>query len=197
MKKIALILTSILMMSSSIMAATTITATNLPAIKLSGITVPNNITLQGEALTLNGAGVRCRLFIDLYVGSLYTSEKITQGKAVLASDEPAAIRLNITSKIITSKTMSKGMREGFEQATADKSHKLDAKIDDFIRTFAEPIHKGDQFTLLSIPGEGLIGYKNGEFLSITAGEAFRKTVLAIWLGDNPADNSLKKDMLND
>jgi hypothetical protein len=187
MKKSALILTSILMMSSSVMAAT----------RISGITVPNSITQQGEALNLNGVGVRCKLFIDLYVGSLYTTNKMTQGKAVLASKEPTAIRLNITSKIITSEKMSKGMREGFELATADKSHKLDAKIDDFIRTFAEPIKKGDQFTLLSVPGEGLISYKNGEFLSITAGEEFRKTVLAIWLGDKPADNSLKKDMLGD
>lgn len=192
MKKSALILTSILMMGSSVMAAA-----NSPAITLSGVTIPHHITQQGEKLSLNGAGVRCKLFIELYVGSLFTREKMAQGDAVIDSDEPAAIRLNITSKMITPEKMSKAMREGFEQATADKSHKLDAKIDDFIRTFTESIQKGDQFTLLSVPGEGLISYKNNEFLSITADEEFRKTVLAIWLGDKPADKGLKKDMLDD
>lgn len=191
MKKSALILTSILMMSSSVMAATNSSTTTL-----SGVTIPHSITQQGEELSLNGAGVRCKVFIDLYVGSLFTREKMTQGEAVIASDEPVAIRLNITSKMITPEKMSKAMREGFEQATAGNPHKLDAKIDDFIRTFTESIQKGDQFTLLSVPDEGLISYKNGEFLSITADEEFRKTVLAIWLGDEPADKGLKKDMLD-
>lgn len=35
-------------------------------------------------LTLNGAGLRTRLFIKIYVGALYLSEKKTCAEAVLA-----------------------------------------------------------------------------------------------------------------
>lgn len=186
MKKTALVLTSLLMMGSNAMATT----------EISGVSVPDSITPQGENLQLNGAGIRSKFFIDLYVGSLFTSEKMNQGSAVINSDDAVAIRLNITSNMITSEKMVKAMKEGFELATAGKHYNLDTKITDFIDTFAEPIQKGDQFTLLSVPGEGLINYKNGEFMSITSGEDFRKTVLAIWLGDKPTDKDLKKEMLN-
>ncbi|MDX2319815.1 MAG: chalcone isomerase family protein [Moritella sp.] len=185
MKKKALVLTSLLMMSTGLQAAT----------EISGVSVPDSITPQGENLQFNGAGIRSKFFIDLYVGSLFTSEKMNQGNDVINSAEAAAIRLNITSNMITSEKMIKAMKEGFELVTADQNNNLDTKIADFIDTFAEPIKKGDQFTLLSVPGEGLINYKNGEFMSITPGEDFRKAVLAIWLGDKPTDKSLKKDML--
>lgn len=186
MKKKALALSILLTMSGSLMAAT----------EISGVSVPDSITPQGENLQFNGAGVRSKFFIDLYVGSLFTSEKMTQGEAVINSTEAVAIRLNITSDMITSEKMIDAMQEGFERANTDKNNNLDTKIADFIATFAEPIQTGDQFTLLSVPGEGLINYKNGEFMSITSGEDFRKTVLAIWLGDKPTDKGLKKDMLN-
>lgn len=189
MKK-ALVLSTLLMMSSSAMAAT----------EISGVSIPDSITPQGESIQFNGAGVRSKFFIDLYVGSLFTNEqftnkKLSQGEAVINSTESVAIRLNITSGMITSEKMIKAMEEGFELATAGQEHNLDTKIKDFINTFAEPIQEGDQFTLLSVPNEGLISYKNGEFMSITSGEDFRKTVLAIWLGEKPTDKSLKKDML--
>ena len=186
MKAKALVLSSLLMMSSSVMAST----------EISGVTVPASISPQGEELTFNGAGIRSKFFIDLYVGSLFTTAQMQDGAAVINSTGPVAIRLNITSNVITSEKMIAAMNEGFELATQGKANKLDMKIKDFISTFAEPIAKGDQFTLLSVPGEGLISYKNGEFLSITAGEEFRKTVLSIWLGDKPTDKGLKKDMLD-
>ncbi|MFT7680986.1 chalcone isomerase family protein [Moritella dasanensis] len=186
MKKKALVLTTLLMMSTGLQAAT----------EISGVSVPDSITPQGENLQFNGAGIRSKFFIDLYVGSLFTNEKMNQGNDVINSDEAAAIRLNITSNMITSEKMIKAMKEGFELVTAEKNNNLDTKIASFIDTFADPIKKGDQFTLLSVPGEGLINYKNGEFMSITSGEDFRKAVISIWLGDKPTDKGLKKDMLN-
>ncbi|SGY84882.1 chalcone isomerase family protein [Moritella viscosa] len=186
MKKTALVLSTLLMMNSNAMATT----------EISGVSIPDSIKPQGENLQLNGAGIRSKFFIDLYVGSLFTHDKMEQGNDVINSDEAVAIRLNITSSMITSEKMIKAMQEGFERATAGQSKNLDTKIAAFIDTFADPIKKGDQFTLLSVPGEGLINYKNGEFMSITSGEDFRKAVLTIWLGDKPTDKDLKKDMLN-
>ena len=185
------------MKNRSLLAAALIFASgaSFAATEISDVTIPDTIALQGETLNYNGAGVRSKFFIDLYVGSLFTANTTHDAKSVIDSKEATAIRLNITSNIITSEKMSKAMNEGFELAAGDNKANLNVKIKDFIQTFSAPIQKGDQFTLLSVPGEGLISYKNGEFLSITAGEDFRKTVLAIWLGEKPTDKSLKEDML--
>ncbi|MGL5395016.1 MAG: chalcone isomerase family protein, partial [Shewanella sp.] len=39
--------------------------------EVSGVQVADSITLDAQTLQLNGAGVRSKFFMDLYVGSLY------------------------------------------------------------------------------------------------------------------------------
>jgi len=48
---------------------------------------------------------------------------------------------------------------------------------------------------VSTHGKGLATYKNNEKLSTINNDAFRQAVLSIWLGDEPADDDLKDDML--
>jgi len=163
--------------------------------EISGVNLPDSITLQDKVLSFNGAGVRSKFFIDLYVGSLFTVGQVDQASKVIDSDQPAAIRLNITSGMITSEKMTDAMNEGFDRATDGDPASIQESITEFIATFAEPIKEGDQFTLMSVPGEGIISYKNGKQLSVTRGETFRKAVMAIWLGKNPTDEDLKEDML--
>lgn len=186
MRKSALVLSSLLMMSGAATAST----------EISGVTLPDSIAPQGQTLNYNGAGVRSKFFIDLYVGSLFTVEKMTEGHDVINSDQPTAIRLNITSDMITSEKMSNAMHEGFDLATNGNTAPLADSIETFIKTFAGTVKTGDQYTLVSVPGTGITCYKNGEQLSVIAGEDFRKAVLKIWLGKKPTDDDLKDEMLD-
>ncbi|MBR9728418.1 chalcone isomerase family protein [Shewanella intestini] len=162
---------------------------------VAGVPVPNAITLYEQTMQLNGAGVRSKFFIDLYVGSLFSTQKTSQAQQILTSDQANAIRLNITSDMITSDKMIEAMNDGFKLATKGNTHAIENQIAQFIGAFSEPIKSGDQFTLLSIPGKGIVTYKNGKQLAVTSGEEFRRAVLAVWLGDKPTDKKLKKRML--
>ncbi|MGS0730103.1 chalcone isomerase family protein, partial [Shewanella sp. 0m-11] len=42
---------------------------------------------------------------------------------------------------------------------------------------------------------GVTAYKNGQAQATIAGEDFRQALLKIWLGKEPAQNSLKEAML--
>ncbi|MDO6620992.1 MULTISPECIES: chalcone isomerase family protein [unclassified Shewanella] len=165
------------------------------AVDISGVSVPENVTLNNSTMVLNGAGVRSKFFIDLYVGSLFTTSTSTQAQQVIDSDSPTAIRLNITSDMITSEKMIDALNEGFDRATNGKTEPIAASIESLINSFSDPIKSGDQFTLMSVPGEGVISYKNGQQLAVTPGEDFRKAVLSVWLGKKPTDKGLKKSML--
>ncbi|MDX2322283.1 MAG: chalcone isomerase family protein [Moritella sp.] len=160
--------------------------------EVSGVAVPDNVSVEGASLNYQGAGVRSKFFIDLYVGSLFTQ---TVNKDVINSQDVSAIRLNIISGLITSEKMVSAINEGFDGATAGNIAPIAAEIAEFIGVFSEEIVKGDQFTLVSLPGKGLMTYKNNEKLSTIDNEVFRQAVLAIWLGDEPADDDLKDDML--
>ncbi|WED23792.1 chalcone isomerase family protein [Vibrio sp. JC009] len=185
MKIKSVLLASLLSVATSAMAAT----------EISGVEVPDNINVRNVDLVFNGAGVRSKFFIDLYVGSLFTPENTSDAKLVIDGDKAAAIRLNITSGMITSEKMSEAVYEGFDIVTGGQTDQIKEKIETFLTAFSEPIKEGDQFTFLSVPGTGVISYKNGSELSVTEGEEFRKDLFSIWLGEEPVDKKLKKKML--
>lgn len=164
-------------------------------VEVAGVDLPDSITPQDTVLKFNGAGVRSKFFVDLYVGSLFSAGDVSDGNSVLNSDQPAAIRLNVTSGMITSEKMTDALNEGFDKATNGDTSAIDANIKAFISVFSEEIKEGDQFTFLSVPGQGITSFKNGKQLSVTGDDTFRKAVLGIWLGKNPTDEDLKEDML--
>ncbi|WP_417346210.1 chalcone isomerase family protein [Ferrimonas sp.] len=165
------------------------------ATEIAGVAVDDTIELQGKPLALSGAGIRSKFFMDLYVGSLYSSESGLDQQLALEGNQTSAIRLNIVSGLITSDKMIDSIEEGFQSSAGDGYDQLKPKIDAFIAVFSDQIVEGDQFTLLSLPGVGVEAYKNGQLLTLIEGDEFRQALLGIWLGDDPADDDLKDAML--
>ncbi|GLX82710.1 chalcone isomerase family protein [Thalassotalea eurytherma] len=55
--------------------------------QITGIEVPETKHVTQTLLTLNGAGVRSKFFMDLYVGSLYLKTPETIADKVITLDE--------------------------------------------------------------------------------------------------------------
>ena len=162
--------------------------------EISGVEVSEQINLAEMQLQLNGAGVRSKFFMDLYVGSLYLPKKASDLQTVLAAPS-AVIRLNITSGMITSEKMRDAIIDGFDDATDGNTDAIQPQIDAFMALFRDEIVEGDQFTFVTSKSQGVTAFKNEVEQDTIAGEAFREALLKIWLGDSPAQNSLKKAML--
>ncbi len=167
---------------------------SVSAKEISGVDVAEHITVDAMQLQLNGAGVRSKFFIDLYVGSLYLPSISDNIDAII--DAPvSAVRLNITSGMITSDKMRDAINDGFDDATDGNTAQIQTEIDAFMALFSDEIKEGDQFTFATDKTLGVTAYKNGEAQATIEGEAFRQALLKIWLGDSPAQNSLKKALL--
>jgi len=162
---------------------------------VSGVKVDAKIAVDGQSLVLNGAGVREKFFMDMYVGSLYLTKKSNDAKSIIAGNEGMAIKLNIVSGMITSDKMISAINEGFENATNKKTAPLKTKIDKFKGFFKEKINKGDVFIISYDPSEGISVYKNGTKKGSIDGLDFKKALFGIWLCDKPADDDLKEAML--
>lgn len=161
---------------------------------VSGVELADSLTIAEQSLALNGAGVRSKFFMDLYVGSLYIATPANDLTAVL-DQSTAVIRLNITSGMITSDKMTDAIEGGFDSATNGNTASIDKDIAQFMGLFTEEVSKGDQFTFVTHKGAGVTSFKNGVEQATIAGEAFRQALLKIWLGDEPAQKSLRKNML--
>jgi hypothetical protein len=160
-----------------------------------GVKVDAKLAVEGQNLSLNGAGVREKMFMDMYVGSLYTTKKSSDGNAIAAANEAMAIKLNIVSGMITSDKMISAINEGFENSTGGKTTTLKTKIDKFKSFFKDKINKKDVFVIVYVPGEGVSVIKNGTKKGTIDGLDFKKALFGIWLGNKPADDDLKAGML--
>ncbi|MGI2103738.1 chalcone isomerase family protein [Shewanella frigidimarina] len=161
---------------------------------IADVDVAEQMTVVEQPLILNGAGVRSKFFMDLYVGSLYLPTKAHTLEDVLAQPI-AVIQLTITSGMITSNKMRDAITDGFEAATDNDTHSITKDIEHFTQLFADEIVEGDQFTFVTQKGKGVSSIKNGIAQGDIAGEAFRQALLKIWLGEEPAQQSLRQAML--
>ena len=160
-----------------------------------GIAVPDTLAVNTMTLTLNGAGVRTKFFMDMYVGALYLTAPQNDPVKILAADEPMAIRLQILSGLISSEKMEAATREGFHNATSGNTAALQNLIEQFIAVFREKIEKGDVYEMVYVPREGTRIYKNTALKTTIPGMPFKKALFGIWLCDKPAQESLKQQML--
>ena len=175
-------------------------ALTLPAhaqdMTVGGVELPGTINVEGNDLSLNGAGVRSKWFMSLYVGGLYLPEKMDDPMAIVEADKPMVIQLDIISGMIDSENMTEATMEGFHSSTNGNIEPIKAEIDDFLGLFEEEIKEGDQFKIAYVPGEGIVGYKNDKRIgTVDGGLEFKKAVFGIWLGKEPAQESVKTAML--
>lgn len=184
MKKITLLF--YLLIGSSFLFAQT---------EISGVTPEKTITIGGETLKYNGAGLREKYFLDLYVGTLYLTERSKDAKQLIAADETMAITLDIVSGLIGSDKMKEAVEEGFKKSTKGNTHPLKDKINAFQMSFNDPIVKGDHFVIGYVKGKGTEVHKNGKKIKTIEGLEFKKALFGIWLCDDPADEDLKAGML--
>lgn len=154
---------------------------------------PAQQTFAGQALNLNGKGIRTKAFFNLYTAGLYVQEKSADAAAILAADKPTAMRLEITSSMITSEKMEEAVRDGFKQSTTDAA--MQPRIEQLINVFkAEAIKEGDVYDFVYKPAN-IVVIKNGKQSATIAGNDFKQAFLGIWLGANPVQASLKKALL--
>ena len=160
--------------------------------EIGGINMPDSLAAGKDTLVLNGAGVRTKFFIKACAIELYLKQKSSNASAILNADEPMAIKLIITSSMITSDKMKDSTMEGFQRSTNGNMGPYKKQIDTFISVFADSIKEKDVYDMIYIPAEGTKVYKNGILKNTAKGLDFKKVLFGIWIGDTPMDGNLTK-----
>lgn len=164
--------------------------------EVAGVQIPDTFKADNKDLALNGAGIRTKLFMDIYVGGLYLAQPSQDPSEIIAADSPMAIKLHIISALLTSEKMKEATMEGFQNATGGKIDDIKPEIDQFIAVFDKAIVENDVFDLVYVPGKDVQVYSNGTLVAtIGGGMEFKKALFGIWLSDKPAHEGLKSEML--
>lgn len=170
------------------------------AIDVNGIKFEDTNKVGGKELKLNGAGMRTKLIIKVYAAGLYLPEKKTNVADILKGEGPRRVTL-VMARDIASEDLGKAFMDGINE-NLDKAEK--AKIVGQIAKFGEmfaavdDIKKGDVLHMDWIPGTGTVCELNGKRIGDAVSDVnFYNAVLRIWLGDKPADRSLKPALLGE
>jgi hypothetical protein len=163
--------------------------------KVGDVTLPNTMMVGDSNLELNGAGIREKMWFDLYSGGLYLTEKASDANNIVNADRPMAIKLHITSKLITSDKMISAINDGFDASTNGNTSAIAADIKKFTGFFSAEIVKNNVFDITYQPGVGVVAFKDGKELGTIKGMEFKKALFGIWLGNKPGDDDLKDNML--
>jgi hypothetical protein len=161
-----------------------------------GIIVPRNLEILNRNLELNGFGIRSKLWLDIYVQSLYVSVLSQDPELIINSETEIAIRIEIKSSLVSSGKFSRNFNKGFERSAKDNLEALKPKIELFKALLTDVIVKNDVFVMAYNPKDKSVWvYKNNKFKGKVEGQDFKKALFGIWIGDDPVDEKLKKDLL--
>jgi hypothetical protein len=168
-------------------------------LRVAGIEVPQQVTLAGYKLTLNGAGVRKMFGFRVYVASLYLAEPVREASLILQRDIPRRLQVTLLRDTSTEQNLD-ALREGLidNNSAAD----LDAIKDEVARFLAllQQLHDvpaGSEIQLDYLPGKGTHVRIGNHSLGAIPGERFNRALMNIWLGDHPIQLSLKKALLGE
>ena len=168
------------------------------AAEVAGIKYADSLKVGGKELQLNGLGVRNKFIVKVYATGLYLQDKKSTVEEVFTAEGPRRIRL-VMMRDISSDDFGNAFMSGINNNvdTKDKT-KIVTQISTFGEMFAgiPGLKKGDVLDLDWIPGTGTMCFLNGKQVGETTPDLqFHNAILKIWLGDKPADMSLKPKLL--
>jgi hypothetical protein len=168
---------------------------SIGAREIAGVDVPESAAITNKVLVLNGAGIRKKLFIKVYVAGLYLTVKRTTASEILADPGAKRIVMSFLYKEVSAERLVEGWNVGFaDNNTTEELKGLQDRIDQFNALFST-VRKGDTIQLDYMPNEGTQVWINDTMKGTVPGEDFYRALLKIWLGTEPADAGLKDAML--
>ena len=156
---------------------------------------PEAIEFEGSTLMLNGTGTRVVFFMRVYEGSLYLETKSSDADQLINSNSPMALRIDVTSEMVTADAMKKALSDGLEKSTNNKTGPILNEIEKLSSSFNSSVTSGDFYEFIYIPEIGTHVLKNDELFELIPGFDFKKAFFGIFLSNNPIQKNLKKAML--
>jgi Chalcone isomerase-like len=165
--------------------------------EVAGVNLDDKTQVESRELVLNGAGLRKRLFFNVYVMGLYLPEKKSDAAAVLALAGPKRAAIHMLRNV-GADTFTEALVEGLRANTSEAEYKaLEPRVQELSAIMAEikEAKKGVQIAL-DWTASGTQVLVNGKPAGKPiAGEDFYRALLRIWLGDKPVQDDLKKSLL--
>lgn len=166
--------------------------------KIADVVYPNEVTVGGQKLLLNGYGMRFRFGFRGYTAALYAPNKLTKNEDVIKPTVAKRMHL-VAQRDLKGDELGKLFSRGMEENMAKED--FSKIINGVIRMgniFAEgkQFNKGESIIVDNIPGTGFVTtFRNKQQGDPIKEPEFAENFFKIWFGKKPADEALRVALL--
>jgi hypothetical protein len=173
-----------------------VTSAPLRAVEIQGVTVRDQVKVEGTPLRLNGAGLRTfSLFfvpIKIYVAAFYTPAPHRSEAAVYASPGPLQFDFTFLRDVDQS-DVTKAWESQFAQSVSYSYPGYEKDRDAFVALFG-PLKNGG-VERVQLIGTDTVVTDSGVRKGVVSGRNFQRAFLSLWFGSNPVAEDLKNNLL--
>jgi len=163
------------------------------------VKLEDRVRVDGQELQLNGLALRTRFIFKVYVAGLYLADKATTAQAAIDAKGPKRIILVMMRDADAEQfveSIESGMRANNSEAQIAAVKPQVDELMAMIRAVGQS-KKGARIVLDYAPSDGgttlfVDGVAQGKPM---AGEPFYRSLLRIWLGEDPVQPDLKEALL--
>ena len=175
-------------------AALVVAATTAGAATVAGTKVDDTVTVNNQKLVLNGAALRKKFVVKVYVGALYLTGKQTSAASILAADAPRRQVMHFLYDVDKGK-MAEAWEEGLTANTPNASPEVKTAFKT-LSSWMEDMKEGQTIVLTYVPGIGTTVEVAGRNKGTLGGKAVSDAILNTWIGPKPGPGAdFKKGVL--
>jgi hypothetical protein len=169
-------------------------ATTAGAATVAGVNIEDRVTVNNQQLVLNGAALRKKFVVKVYVGALYLAAKNSNATSILAADSPRRMVLHFIYDVDKGK-----MADAWTEGLADNTPNASAEVKTAFKTLSswmEDMKEGQRIVATYLPGIGTTVEVNGKSKGTLGGKAVADAILNTWIGRKPGPGAdFKKGVL--
>ena len=172
-------------------------ASSVQAAEVAGVRLEDKARVESRDLVLNGAGLRKRLFFNVYVIGLYLAEKKSDAAAIVQMPGPKRAAIHMLRDVGAdqfTEALVDGLRANVSEA---EFRKLEPRVKELADIMGQVKEAKKGMTLaLDWTGSATQLFVDGKPTGKSiGGEDFYRALLKIWIGDKPVQDDLKKALL--
>jgi hypothetical protein len=162
------------------------------AADIGGVAVPDTVTVDGKALKLNGAGVRKKMIVKVYVAALYVETPSKDAAALISSSQIKSMRLHMLRNVEGAK-VSGAIADGFALNSKAALPKLQPRLDQLAKMIPD-MKDGEEIDMTWVPDKGTQVAVRGTSVGTIEGRDFADALFSVWLGPSPVQDDLKASL---
>src|SRR3954470_15319286 len=115
-----------------------------------GVVAPPTIEVEGRQLHLIGMGLRKKLWIRVYLASLYLEQPTESAEQAIGSDQIKQVRMNMLRDLDRGKIVE-AVQEGFQRNAGPHMPQLQGRLDQFLANVPD-LKGGETIVITYRPG---------------------------------------------